>query len=348
MKKSYLIFSFFCLFFVVACNHIDDDEMIFGDTDADTADTDADTADTNADTADTNTDTGDTNADTGDTNTDTGDTNADTGDTNADTGDTNADTGDTNADTGDSGADTGDTNADTGDTNADTGDSGADTGDSGADTGDSGADTGDSGADTGDSGADTGDSGADTGDSGADTGDSGADTGDSGADTGDSGELPECSKGSATPCKAGNLIWSSRSNTTKNWEGAKAACANWSEGEFTNGWELPKISALRTLIINCQKTEPDGSCGVTDQCVITGENIDGTLCYTNSSCYKVFGDLCSTSQDHSVFGDKDQLWSASYPTDNPGFVWYVDFNDGSIGYNKLESETLYFRCVHNL
>ena len=320
MKKSYLIFSFFCLFFVVACSHIDDDEMIFGDTDADTADTDADTADTNADTADTNADTADTNADTGDTNADTGDTNADTGDTNADTGDTNTDTGDTNADTGDSGAD----------------------------TGDSGADTGDSGADTGDSGADTGDSGADTGDSGADTGDSGADTGDSGADTGDSGELPECSKGSATPCKAGNLVWSSRSNTTKNWEGAKAACANWSEGEFTNGWELPKISALRTLIINCTTTETNGTCRVTNNCLTVGENIDGTLCYTNGACYKVLGDLCSTSQDHSVFGDKDQLWSISYPTDYPGFVWYVDFNDGSIGYNKLENETLYFRCVHKL
>ena len=334
MKKSYLIFSFFCLFFVVACNHIDDDEMIFGDTDADTADTDADTADTNADTADTNTDTGD--------------TNADTGDTNADTGDTNADTGDTNADTGDSGADTGDTNADTGDTNADTGDSGADTGDSGADTGDSGADTGDSGADTGDSGADTGDSGADTGDSGADTGDSGADTGDSGADTGDSGELPECSKGSATPCKAGNLIWSSRSNTTKSWEGAKSACTGYSEGGFTSGWRLPTISELRKIIKNCSLTEPEGACHVTDTCTAGM----GSTCYIANNCYYI-SDVCPNYYEHSLLGEAEKLWSSTSVSDSASqsYAWWVDFSFGAIFFadkNNSSNFDIYYRCVHNL
>ena len=174
---------------------------------------------------------------------------------------------------------------------------------------------------------------------------------DTDSDSGESNELPECSKNSATPCKSGNLIWSSGSTTTKDWDDAKSGCSHWSEGRFTSGWRLPTISELRTLIINCPTTETGGNCGVTDQCVTYGENYDGNYCYSNGSCNKVslFGnsDICSTSLEHSLFGERVKLWSSSYQTDNPGYVWYVNFNNGAIAFaSDWIDDEMRYRCVH--
>ena len=170
------------------------------------------------------------------------------------------------------------------------------------------------------------------------------------ADSGESGEIPACSSSSGTPCKAGNLIWSSRSTTTKDWDGAKSDCSNWSEGRFNNGWRLPTISELRTLIINCQTTEPGGNCRVTDDCVTWYEDINGIVCYTNPACKKILGDhnVCSPSVEHSLLGDKVKLWSASWPTDNPGWVWYVSFYNGELANTPDWTDNeLYHRCVRS-
>ena len=171
---------------------------------------------------------------------------------------------------------------------------------------------------------------------------------DADTDSGESNELPECSSTSATPCKAGGLVWSSRSAAEKDWDGAKSGCSNWSEGRFTGGWRLPTISELRTLIINCPTTETGGNCRVTDQCVTFGENYDGTYCFSNGACSKVFGDICPTSQEHSLFGEKVKLWSSSYQTDNPGNVWYVNFNNGAVAFaSDWIDDDINYRCVHS-
>ena len=352
MKKLLVAFSIFCLFVLASCSKLNEDD-IFPETGSDTSDTGS----SNNDTSNTHiTDTGITDVDNDDiddsdmTDSDNNDTTPeqpDTGDT-SDTDISNTDITDSGADTGDSGADTGDSGADTGDSGADTGDSGADTGDSGADTGDSGADTGDSGADTGDTGADTGDTGADTGDTGADTGDTGADTGDSGADTG-ADEPHECSVDPATPCKAGNLIWSSRSANTVDWDTAKSKCASYSEGKFTSGWRLPKINELRKVMRNCTTTETGGNCGVTDECALKGTDINGIACYTNSACKKAFGDICSPSLEHSPFGETGKLWTALKTQDDPDWAWYVSFYNGEIAWAPdWTNDEIYYRCVHNI
>jgi len=171
---------------------------------------------------------------------------------------------------------------------------------------------------------------------------------DNDTDTGSGENDPhECAVNPVTPCKSGNLIWSSRSAAPTDWDTAKSKCASYSEGKFTSGWKLPTISELRTVMRNCSNTETGGSCRVTDECVTWYEDINGVVCYTNPACKKVFGNVCSTDVEHSPFGETGKLWSASYQTDNPGWVWYISFYNGEIANAQDWTDNeIYYRCVH--
>ena len=98
---------------------------------------------------------------------------------------------------------------------------------------------------------------------------------------------------------------------------------------------------------NCPSTETGGNCRVTDECVTWYEDINGIVCYTNPACKKVFGNVCSTDVEHSPFGETGKLWSASYQTDNPGWVWYISFYNGEIANAQdWTYDEIYYRCVH--
>ena len=168
------------------------------------------------------------------------------------------------------------------------------------------------------------------------------------ADSGESTEIPECSNSSTTPCKAGGLIWSSRSAAPTDWEHAGSGCMNWSEGKFTSGWRLPKINELRKVMRNCTTTETGGNCRVTDECAIMGTDINGIACYTTPACKKVFGNVCSPSLEHSPFGETGKLWTALKTQDDPDWAWYVSFYNGEIAWAPDWTDNeIYYRCVHN-
>ncbi|MBO4698121.1 DUF1566 domain-containing protein [bacterium] len=104
-----------------------------------------------------------------------------------------------------------------------------------------------------------------------------------------------------------------------------------------NGWRMPTIGELRTLVKNCAKTETGGSCKVTDNCV--SSQCDSDNCYLPR---------CGSSS-HSIFGDTNSLWSSSYKLEDEvattaAVAWKINFTDASISASNTGT-TYNFRCV---
>ena len=131
--------------------------------------------------------------------------------------------------------------------------------------------------------------------------------------------------------KRGYRMWSDRSYSPMDWNGAKQYCENLSQGGFTD-WGLPDIDELRTLIQNHSGTQTGGSCKISEKA--------GKLSsrdWTND---------CSgrSGSKFSQLGDTDWLWSSSVLSDISDHAWVVDFYDGRVGHGS-KSVTLSVRCV---
>jgi len=129
--------------------------------------------------------------------------------------------------------------------------------------------------------------------------------------------------------------WSKKAPATMDWFAAKEYCANLNE-DGSSDWELPTISELRTLIIDCPASESGGACLITNDCL-------SNKCWTKDTCW-----ACSGASDgrYSKLGDTDWFWSSSPNVDNAVFVWLVNFFNGSVNGN-LKANTSNVRCVKN-
>ncbi len=162
--------------------------------------------------------------------------------------------------------------------------------------------------------------------------------------------IPECSPTNPTPCidSSTGYMWSAIASATKTWADAKTYCNNLREGGYSN-WHLPTIDELRSLIQNCTDTEPWGTCGVTNNCLLS-------TCYDSNVCRSCSED---SSGGHSKFGETISFWSSSKyqyvaTTKLPCIacyleqVWVVEFLQGSILAVLTGDESKgYFRCVRN-
>lgn len=160
--------------------------------------------------------------------------------------------------------------------------------------------------------------------------------------------LQECSLTSEYPCKdsSSTLVWSARSAYYKTWSEAKEYCENLEEGGYPKGtWQLPTINDLRTIIVKCTYNMPEGSCGVRDDCVISG-------CYDNLTCNNTNHSECKADNNsnngcgsHSKLCETGTLWSSS-AKDNNSNAWIVKFSEGNIGYTSTDNNTTRpVRCV---
>lgn len=152
----------------------------------------------------------------------------------------------------------------------------------------------------------------------------------------------ECNHGSlwnGDDCQSltiNGLRWSAKKEK-KIWEEAITYCAELEEDGLTD-WRLPTISELRTLVRNCDKTAPGGSCGITDECT------------QHSSCWSADCSGCYDAEiKTNVFGDDPNIFFwASQKDDEIGQALTMQYYSGSIGYLTLENGQGYARCVHKI
>ncbi len=162
----------------------------------------------------------------------------------------------------------------------------------------------------------------------------------------------QCTATSATKfsCSGGTdpntgLLWSDNYGTMS-WSSANSYCLN-------NGWRLPTVSELRTLINNCTGTITNsngtfksGTCGVWDDLNYDDNDcLSSNDCYTESKCQSCTSD--STGR-YSKFGETGNFWSSSPLTESSSYVWNVNFTNASVNYYSKTSSTYYYvRCVYS-
>ncbi len=124
------------------------------------------------------------------------------------------------------------------------------------------------------------------------------------------------------------------------WEEARAHCESlWLEG---GGWRLPSISELRTLIRDCEATELEGNCGVTDECLDL--SCRGPSC---NGCAYDSGPAEGCYWPHEMEGACRAYWSSSRVEFGPEDAYYVRFIDGRVSVSAIVSSGYDFavRCV---
>lgn len=123
------------------------------------------------------------------------------------------------------------------------------------------------------------------------------------------------------------LEWSERHEDMMNWDAAKEYCAS-------IGGRLPTIDELRTLVVECPNTMPDGICPVSDPTCLKLSCMNGTChCPSPSKSVSILGD------DYGI-----RLWSSATLANDDTMAWGLWFYDNQtwINYKKYEGHV---RCV---
>lgn len=136
------------------------------------------------------------------------------------------------------------------------------------------------------------------------------------------------------------LTWSAEAENAMDWDTAVAYCEDLDEGGFSD-WRLPTIDELRTVIQNCEKTQPGGICALSDPDHLLYEED-----YVSEDCSCGYVEN-NNGGYYSKLGYSDELgniWSSSVEPDDPSEILGLLFYDGSAGY-YLRSDVIYARCV---
>ena len=138
------------------------------------------------------------------------------------------------------------------------------------------------------------------------------------------------------------LTWSAEAENAMDWDTAVAYCENLDEGGFSD-WRLPTIDELRTVIQNCEKTQPGGVCALSDPDHLLYEED-----YVSEDCSCGYVEN-NNGGYYSKLGYSDELgniWSSSVEPGDPSEILGLLFYDGSAGY-YLRSDVIYARCVRD-
>jgi len=133
----------------------------------------------------------------------------------------------------------------------------------------------------------------------------------------------------------GKMWQLNKSDTESNWTTANAYCENLNLAGYTD-WRMPKISEIRTTIKECPSTMTGGTCKVTDPDHLAFADHDG-----NCTCGLDY------SGKYSIFGDTDNLWSASFQSDDTAFVWTTNLHYAYIGHYSTNGDNNKVRCIRN-
>lgn len=150
-----------------------------------------------------------------------------------------------------------------------------------------------------------------------------------------SNEPLECDEGICTDTTS-RLSWQmDPPSEPMTWEEAKSYCSNLSL--TGDGWHLPTISELRSLIRGCDGTITGGACGVSDSCL--NSSCENEPCF---SCTNGGGPNNACYGPEEMSGECNYYWSSSAVQNHDG-VWVVYFDAGMVG--TTIGDIYYVRCV---
>lgn len=133
----------------------------------------------------------------------------------------------------------------------------------------------------------------------------------------------ECDGSSESlPCvdPATGYFWSRPSDNTMGWSSAQTHCNSVTDGG-KNDWKLPGIDELRTVIINCENTETDGTCRVTD----SHRNYNNDYKKAECSC-----EQNDTQGYYSKLGFSANYWTSQLDSSDTTYSWYISFKTAEI------------------
>jgi len=113
-----------------------------------------------------------------------------------------------------------------------------------------------------------------------------------------------------------------------------------------DGWRIPTLGELRTLIRGCPETEDGGSCNIEeDDCLAL--SCDSGFC-TGCSSNDGPADGCYWPDD--MQGTCGEYWSSSLVEDLADRAWYVDFDGGALNAGYITEDDFLIhgtqvRCV---
>jgi len=98
-------------------------------------------------------------------------------------------------------------------------------------------------------------------------------------------------------------------------------------------WRLPDIEEMRTVVVDCPDIEPEGDCGVTEDCLES---------YCVEGC--IFCDDGNSHQEEVFGGPFMYLWSSSPIPDWPEYGWTMSYANAGI-VAVISENPWYVRCV---
>lgn len=141
--------------------------------------------------------------------------------------------------------------------------------------------------------------------------------------------------------------WSKKSSSKMRSVQAFDYCENLDENGHTD-WELPTISEIRNITINCPQIETGGTCGITDEC------LNKSNCWSDecNGCGIIVDKRYSKFEDVEAFytvSPNTESWYGEWTIENDkelylSDVWVLDFSLGRM-YNDYGKNTNHVRCV---
>ncbi len=134
------------------------------------------------------------------------------------------------------------------------------------------------------------------------------------------------------------------------WPEADQYCRDFQiEGDSRRDWRLPSIDELRSLVMGCSGTEPEGVCGIHDGCVSIDPDVPGYC--MDVDCEGCTAGAGLTDRCYWLSGlegpcEGASYWSSTPFEDDAENHWSLFFELASI-HTKWDGEGNYVRCIHD-